>query len=461
MTKRSTKVLFEPTPKQAQYMEAVFSGKYTQLMYGGAIRGGKSFVSVAILYLLCKLYPGSRWAVVRKDLPTLKRNTVPILRKLMPQGFASILGGGNPHTVRCINGSEILIFPESASGDKDLNRWRGLEVNGFLLEEANEIGHGAFEKAIERAGSWTIEGLTEEQHPPPLILLTCNPANNWVKEVFYEPFRNGTMPEHRFYLPANPLDNPYVRQAQLTEWERWKEESPSKYKAMILGDWEAADMPDQLIPWQWVEDAFTRGESTKEPKGEHWLGVDVARYGQDKTTIAHRIGNRLEAIVSWEGQDLMRTANAVALMIRDYKINPANVLVDSVGIGSGVVDRLREMGYAVTEFSAGERPDVSMETIDLKNKRAHGWWNLRELLREGTIEFNPELREIRELMSDLTAQRYKFASEREFQLLSKLDIKTGKNGSGGLGRSPDFGDAVMQAFYGVNDTQWLYDLAQW
>ena len=71
-TKRQ--VLFAPFPKQQEFLDAVFSYKYSFIVFGGAIRGGKTYALLGLFILLCKIYPGSRWAIVRKDLPTIKKN---------------------------------------------------------------------------------------------------------------------------------------------------------------------------------------------------------------------------------------------------------------------------------------------------------------------------------------------------------------------------------------------------
>ena len=82
-----TEVLFNPFQKQIEFLEAVFADKHNIIMYGGAIRGGKTFAGIGALLLLCKKYPKSRWAIVRDSLPTLKRNTIPSFNKVCPMSF--------------------------------------------------------------------------------------------------------------------------------------------------------------------------------------------------------------------------------------------------------------------------------------------------------------------------------------------------------------------------------------
>src|SRR5258708_38682198 len=117
-------VLFEPFPKQEEFIEASFSGNFTFILFGGAIRGGKTFALLAVFIVLCRIFPGSRWAIVRKDLPTIKRNLYPSWEKIKPANFITSFPQ-NTHTVTFKNGSQIIFFPENDATDKDKNRWKG------------------------------------------------------------------------------------------------------------------------------------------------------------------------------------------------------------------------------------------------------------------------------------------------------------------------------------------------
>lgn len=227
---------FEATPKQQKYAEAVFSGKYRYLYYGGAIRGGKSYGIMAVLFALCQIFPGSRWAIVRKDLPTLRRNVIPIFNKLKPDTFGPILH--DTWTSTAENGSQIILFPESHSGDKGYDRWKGLEVNGFWLTEANELQSTSWDWALQRAGSYIIhphQWNPAPTQPPPFILLDSNPAGNWVKRMFYTPWKRGELKAPFYYLPATIHDNPYLPQAYLESLEKLPERD---YQVYVMGDWD-------------------------------------------------------------------------------------------------------------------------------------------------------------------------------------------------------------------------------
>lgn len=231
----STTVTFEATDVQVELFRRATDGKSLYIGFGGGIRGTKTFGCLSLLLTLCRVFPGSRWAVVRKDLPTLRRNTLPSFNKLRREHFPDFAGEVNQSewTATCSNGSQILFFPESADTDPELDRWKGLEVNGFLLEEADELQEKSFHKAMERAGAWIMpEG---ERQPPPYIFCTFNPCANWPKHVFYEPWRNGTIAPPYAFIPATQADNPFVPEQVRKAWKNMPE---MEYKRFVEGDWD-------------------------------------------------------------------------------------------------------------------------------------------------------------------------------------------------------------------------------
>lgn len=425
--------VLELTPKQVAWLDAVLSGRYKYLLAGGAIRGAKTVGGLAIIWVLCKVFPGSRWAVVRKDLPTLKRNTIPTFERFKPQPFV-----GQIHRqdwlVRCSNGSQILFFTESISEDPDLNRWRGLEVNGFLADEANELQQATFHKMIERAGSWIIQPSATNptpSQPPPLVLATCNPADNWVRTTFYEPHQRGELQPPYFFLPMTSDDNPYVTEDQR---EGWKNLPDLLYRKFVLGDWSVSDDPARLIQLEWVLNAA----NTDPVAGTHRLGVDVARYGDDESCWALLRGNCLAEITSTGGLSIDLVSSKTRELIQANTVNADQVRVDVVGLGAGVVDTLRAQHYAVHAFGSGdkaidERPPSAYR---FRNRRSQAWWTLREMLRKGELAI-PNCPP--KLMQDLTAPRYTMTGDKVITVESKDDIRKR------IGRSTDYGDALMMA----------------
>lgn len=229
-------VLFEPFPKQEEFIAAVFSGNYSLVLFGGSIRGGKTFALLALFILLSKIYPGSRWAVVRKDLPTIKKNLYPSWEKIKPVNFIKH-ENNSEHIVTFNNGSQLIFFSENFDTDKDLNRWKGFEVNGFGFEEINECQEQSLGKAFERAGSYIIKG--EKKQPPPIVVATANPSFGWVKDKIYTPFKNGTINPKWHYIQSRIYDNiPLITQQPLYLQSLKDNMNRFEYEVFVEGNWD-------------------------------------------------------------------------------------------------------------------------------------------------------------------------------------------------------------------------------
>jgi len=161
------------------------------------------------------------------------------------------------------------------------------------------------------------------------------------------------------------------------------------------------------------------------------VGVDPARFGDDRTAIVWRRGRIITKIKTFKHIDTMELAGKVAMIIRDE--SPDKVFVDVGGLGAGVYDRLAELGHkrVVVDVNAGSRPT---DGDRYKNKRAEMWGNMKEWLAEGSIPDSDELQ------ADLIGVSYKYDSMTRLQLESKDDMK--KRGI----KSPDIGDAIALTF---------------
>jgi hypothetical protein len=160
------------------------------------------------------------------------------------------------------------------------------------------------------------------------------------------------------------------------------------------------------------------------------LGVDVARFGDDKSVFIYRQGTVAFGLKKMKDQDTMRLAGLVAQEIEKEK--PDAVFIDVVGIGAGVVDRLRQLNHRVIGVNAG-----SAATDDAKyaNKRAEMWCSMRDWLAEcGQVPGDLELR------NDLAGPTYHFDNRNRILIEKKEDMK--KRGLA----SPDAGDALSLTF---------------
>jgi len=225
--------------KQADYFDTVMSatagGNDLRIFsYGGAIRGGKTSVTLFILFILCKMYPGSRWHIVRESFPNLEQTTIPSFEKFYPSTAQSISYYNRSKSnffVHFRNGSRIYFTSQQISRDPELNWANGIETNGIFLEQAEELSEKMFNKALERAGSWYVEPM-----PPAFLFLTFNPNQTWVKDKFFIPWKEGRLESPYHYLPALPTDSPFITSDQ---WVAWSNMDSISYAQFVEGDWEA------------------------------------------------------------------------------------------------------------------------------------------------------------------------------------------------------------------------------
>jgi hypothetical protein len=119
---------------------------------------------------------------------------------------------------------------ESFNSDKDLDRFKGLETNGILLEQVEELQEATYNKALERIGSWYCE-----KQPPALLFATFNPTFNWVKKRFYDKWITEGCKSPFYFMRALPSDNASVTDDQ---WNAWSQMSGDDYARFIEGSWE-------------------------------------------------------------------------------------------------------------------------------------------------------------------------------------------------------------------------------
>ena len=193
--------MIEFSTKQNEAMNAIASERYVFILFGGAMGGGKTVWGLSALLIMCEIFPKSRWCVVREDLEKIRTTTIPSFKKLRASGKLR----ESPYEYTHPNGSVILFKGENYSNDKELQWLRGLEVNGFLFEEINECQEDTLDISFGRAGRWECE-----PRPKPIILATCNPTANWVKQRIYDKHKNGTLSGSWLYIQSKITDNPFL-----------------------------------------------------------------------------------------------------------------------------------------------------------------------------------------------------------------------------------------------------------
>ena len=153
-------------------------------------------------------YAGSRWLLGRSVLKTLKQTTLlTLIEVLSSWGLKAdehYIYNQQESTITFSNGSVIFLkdlayYPS----DPNFDSLGSSEYTGAAIDEANQVQAKARDVVLSR-----IRYKLDEFGLIPKLLLSCNPAKNWVYGDFYKPWREGTLPEYRAFIPALVTDNP-------------------------------------------------------------------------------------------------------------------------------------------------------------------------------------------------------------------------------------------------------------
>ena len=289
----------------------------------------------------------------------------------------------------------------------------------LIADEASGIPEQVFE-----AASGSMSGHTAT------TLLLGNPTRG--SGFFYQ--THTTLAHNWKTLRVSCHDSKRVSEEYIKEMaERYGEDS-NAYRVRVLGEFPKTD-DNTVIGLELVESAISRDVQGNPLAPVIW-GVDVARFGSDKSALAKRKGNiLLEPVQTWKGLDLMQTTGVIKAewdALGSIE-RPAEILVDSIGLGGGVVDRLRELGLPARGINVSESPAMGQTYLNL---RAELWFRCRQWLTARDCRLPKD----ESLLAGLVTPAYKFSSNGKLQIESKDDIKRR-----GL-PSPDAADAFVLTF---------------
>lgn len=292
----------------------------------------------------------------------------------------------------------------------------------LVIDEASGVPDIIFEVG---AGSLSTRGAKQ--------ILTGNPTRT--SGYFYDAFhpRAGEKPFYKIHVPcwrSSQVDPEWIEEMKA----KYGEDSPV-YAVRVKGDFPTVD-DFSLVPKHLVELAIRRSKDIDFSPGPVFWGLDVARQGSDHSALAKRTPRHvLEPVQSWSSSDLMATVGRV---MREFDaaprhLQPKEILVDVIGLGAGVYDRLREQGLPVVAVNVSER---SSEPDRYTSLRDELWFRLVEWLQntDVTMVDDPAL------VADLISVQQIIRSSGKVGVESKDAMRKR------IQRSPDMADALVLTF---------------
>ena len=309
------------------------------------------------------------------------------------------------------NGAIIRLF-----GGDNPDAMRGLRLDGIVMDEVaqlkNELWTDIVQPALSDRLGWSI-------------FIGTPSGINLFSELYYKAIDESDWTAARYTV----YDTDSLHPDEVTRLKR--DMSETSFAREYLCDF-SAQGDDQLIALADTEDAAKRIYQSDHVKlFPVILGIDPARFGDDRSVVFRRQGKQAFKPVVYRGIDNMELASRVANLIEQH--SPDAVFCDA-GAGSGVIDRLRQLSYDVIEVPFGGKALKQQQYI---NRRTEMWWLMKEWIEEGGAIPNDIA-----LKQELATPIYWYDNVGRRVLESKDQIKKRLQGAG----SPDLADALALTF---------------
>lgn len=411
----------EPTPQQWEASQALVERRRVSIRSGHGT-GKSTFMAWAVLWFLFTHFPckvpctaptGHQledilWAEIAKWLSVMRTRAPELAAEVEWRAEAVELKAA-PREAFAVARTSRPERPEALQGFHSDNIL-------FIIDEASGIPDEVFQVA---EGALSTEGA--------YVLMAANPTR--MDGYFYDSHHR--MRNNWAALWWNGEDSPRVSRGYVQEMREKYGETSTIYRIRVRGDF--AGNPDGVIPLELIEGAIAR---EIKPHGKWVWGLDVARFGADRTALCKRRQNAMpHPIRWWQGKDTMQTAGMVKA---EYDSAPAHekpeaIYVDVIGLGAGVVDRCKELELPVVGINVAESAAVGERYNRLRDEL---WFKAREWYAAKDVTMCRD----DPLVAELTLPAYKLTSSGKIQVESKDDLK--KRGV----TSPDLADSFCLTF---------------
>lgn len=409
----------QPDAWQEETLRALARG-HTRIAVRSGHGVGKTALAAWVITWFANTRAPFKCAVTAPSSPQLFDVLVPETHKWfgrLPRGWRDLWDITSDHITLKAD-AECFITARTSRADQP-EAMAGLHSQNVLLvaDEASGIPDAVFEAA---GGSMSSPGA--------ITLLIGNPTRN---TGFF--WRCHVMERDRWHcMRVSSAESPRVAPDYVDELAKRYGLDSNAYRIRVLGEFPTADA-DTLIPASLVDEAMQRSIELDLSAAEVW-GVDVARFGDDASVLIKRRGRVVpEMPRRWRGVDTMQLAGAIKAEFDLQAAKPMLIVVDVIGIGAGVVDRLNEQNVPVLGVNVAEVPSTTGRYARLRDEL---WVRCREWLETRAVRLPRD----DQLRDDLAAPRYAFLSDGRLQVESKNSMR-----SRGL-PSPDHADALNLTF---------------
>jgi len=323
----------------------------------------------------------------------------------------------------------LFLYPS----DRNFDSLGSLEITGAFIDEANQITEKAKNVVASR-----LRYKLDENNLIPKMLMTCNPAKNWVYSEYYRPSKDNTIKPYRKFIQSLVGDNTYI--SRHYEKQLFELDELSKQR-LLYGNWEYDATQDSLIDYNSILSLF----ESKGTNGDKYITCDVARFGSDRTVIMLWQGLHLTYMRTLLKSAINDVVDEIKKLQQENQVALRNIIVDEDGVGGGVKDYLRCQGFV--------NNSKALKNENYQNLKTQCYYKLADLINKGQIGITcTNVNTKNDIIEELEQVRTKDADkDNKLQILSKDTIKAI------IGRSPDYADALaMRCYYEIDSNYGRY-----
>ena len=430
--------------KQREALEMLASGKYDEMLYGGAAGGAKTWTGCVWLMFMGICYPGIKSFIGRNELKDILDSVYVTFNKVArAYGFTDWKFNAVKNFIQFGNGSHInLIEVKFKPSDPMYEDVGSTEYTIGWGEEVGEWHETAATVLASRVGRHLnkkdINGKIREVPIKGTVLWTCNPKNNWAKREFYNKHLNGTLEPNKAYLQSLVTDNPFIEKEYIGKLKKLSKKNKSLYERYFKGNWNYVDNPYQLAEQEMIEAVFSNDQT---PEGKRYVTADVARFGSDKARIGYWEGWRLKEVISLDISKTTDVELAIKTLRYKYRVPRTRTVVDQDGVGGGVVDGVGAIGFK----NNGRAIRKGKDAPNYKNLQVQCLYELADRINEGILYIEADL--TGKERSEITEELAQIQSKGDPDPERKLDCKSKGDIKQDIGRSPDWRDMLMMRAY--------------
>ncbi len=404
---------------------------------------------MAMLFIIMAWqYPNSFIPIGRKNMTEIEIGTfLSFLEVLDHMNFVQDkhyrIVGGNKLRIVFANNSIIQFTQLDITKDREWGKIKSINATSSGIDEVDGVAHSGFTMFSARTGR------KNKNDQPDVTICTCNPNEGWVKDLVYIPWRKGKLPEDQLVIEFK-MEDSFLYPTGF--YDKYKD-NPKQWRERYLNNnWDYLDDDQSLFKSKILDSIMV---ANYDSDAKQCLGIDVADGGDDRTVMAHTVGNVLVNIKIYTKEDIERLATpeerksgriprghvigreAIKYCMQ-HGIGYSDVAFDVIGVGASLRDYFISQEFYAKEFRAGAKSDGDFDML-----RSEVGVNLADEMELGNFFIYEGCPHTGDLKKELLFHQFE-TKDKTMCLESKKKLKIR------LGKSPDIADAVFIDYWAIN-----------